>query len=165
MAPLSTSSEPILTTSTSKYNQSPSREKVSVKLSVCFHARVRCRKTIHLNEFSDDEISACWYSDQQYSNMKEEVQNVADLIDRGLLGADNTRYCLRGAESKAPLQSRRRRKIRLAVHREVLKEQALQWAEGTLDPEFIARVCQVESARSLAYARRLALEDEVAARL
>ena len=95
--------------------------------------------------------------------MKEEVQYVADLIDQGLLGADNTRYCLRGAESKAPLQSRRRRKIRLAVHREVLKEQALQRAEGTSDPEFIARVCQIESYRSLAYARQTAQDDELAA--
>lgn len=167
MAPLLAPSAPAITISAKHCTENKSASSLNVpsRHSVHFEERVRVRKTIHLNEFSDDEIDACWYSDQEFNSMRAEVRFAADLIDQGLLETDNTNYCRRGAEEHAPLQSRLRRKIKHALRAAVLEEQRLQWGEGSCDPEFIAEVSQFKSAQSIATARKVALEDELAAML
>ena len=168
MAPLSMTSEPVLATTSVQCiadKKLCSQEIPPAKRSVSFHGRVRCRNSIHLNDFSDDEIDACWYSDTEYSNMEEEIRFLSTLIDQGQLELEDSSYCLRGAESHTALQSSRRHEVKLAVVGEVIREQALQWAEGSSDPEYIAHVSQIKSIQSLEYARRMALEDELAAAL
>jgi hypothetical protein len=163
-APLLTTSRPTISISAEECleNRQCGTPAPTTKRSVHFEERVRARKTIHLNEITDDEIDACWYSEQEFHDMRESVRIAAYLLDEGLLETDNATHCRRGAEAHAPLQSRLRRKMKLAVREAVFGEQAQQWEEGSFDPEFIAEVSALASSRSRYLARQVGLEDEVA---
>lgn len=150
------------------------KDKTHKASSVVFDERVRIRKTIHVNDFSDDEIDACWYSDSEFSEMKREVRFVVDLIEQGLLLTMNNNedycgnsqeYCSRGSECHVPDELRRRRKLKGAACAAILAEQALQSSEGSFDPDYIAEISMVGSFRSQAIAREAGLNDELAAAL
>jgi hypothetical protein len=152
MAPLST---PCL-------EDTPYAKATSKRSVVHFDEQVRVRKSINLVEFSDDEISTCWYSNEEFIAMKEKVHITGHqgFFETDDITANNNRWCRRLAEAHASLQARLRRKIKRAVRDAVLEEQWLQWNEGYHDPDFIAYVSSILSARSKASARQIGLEDE-----
>jgi hypothetical protein len=158
MAPRLTASQPTLASISAE--TCSTKAAPPTKCVVHFEERVWVRRTLHLHEFSDDEIDAYWYSDQEFMNMREELRLAAELIHQGLLETDNTNHCRRGADSHTPLQARLRRKIKRAVIAAVLGEQELQWEEGSSDPDFIAEVSTIKSARSRAAGREMGLEYE-----
>lgn len=170
MAPLSNTSQPAISSSSHRcieieaprYTTGPTTQGAKGS-AVRFFERVQVRKTIHVKNFTKDEIDACWYSDQDFDCMRDDVYIAGNLIDEGLLETDNEDCCRRGAEDHAPLQSRRRRKIKRAVREAVKEEQRLQWEENSSDPEFIAQISQIKSSPSLQLARERALNDERAA--
>lgn len=172
MAPLIATSTPLLDISarqsleTFNNRASTSRHETKVpaptkpRHAVRFEPRVRCRKAIHLNDFTEDELSACWYSHKEFMSMKAEVRYTSGLIEAGLLDDDSENYCRRGADAHSPEEVRQRRLIKQAVRTAVLEEQTLQWREGSCDPEFIAEVSRVKSSQSAATSRKNGIADE-----
>jgi hypothetical protein len=44
--------------------------------SVTFSSTVRVRRTLHRNNFSEDEIEAYWFSGKEFKRMRREVQSI-----------------------------------------------------------------------------------------
>lgn len=163
MAPLQTDSQPTMSFSARDCLENTKEVKQgSDRRSVHFEERVRAKRTIHVNEFTAEEIRTCWYSDKEFKTMKDEVRNAGEFIEQGLFETDTADRCRRGAKAHGPLQTQSRRTIKRAVRKAVLEEQELQFDEGSYDPEFIAEVSSIKSAQSQASARQAGLDDELA---
>jgi hypothetical protein len=131
---------------------------------VAFDERVRVRKTIHINNYSHDEVDATWYSKEELQAIKKDIRHVAKLIEDGLVtnrwGND---YSFRGVDLHVP-DAARRRTVDKSVHCEaVLMEQDLQVEVGSCDPESMASVSRRYSKKSAELAHKVALIDEIEA--
>jgi hypothetical protein len=117
---------------------------------------------MHINNYSDDEVDACWYNDYEFDMMRKNVRSAAKLLQNGMLEQDAAdKCCRRGVEHLERKVTLQRQRNRLASTLAVLEEQELQWEEGICEPEYIARVCKAISASSQASAHAIALKDEL----
>ena len=135
------------------------------KKSVSFHSIVRASKVLHINNYTDEEIEATWYSDSDYAMMKADNRYTAQLFVSGMVQGDDDQYCRRGLESYTPDGSRRRKSNRAAATAAVLDEQDEQFDEGVFEPEYIAQVYKFESEHCQVLANTIALADQEAAQL
>lgn len=130
---------------------------------VTFKQSVRVRKGIHINEYKEDEVRACWYSKYEYKQIKTDNQHDLNMLSNGAFDIDGAKYCLRGIEAYFQQNTSQRRAQRARAVEMVLYEQDLQKQEGSHDPEVIAQVYQLATSFCLEQARHIALQDEFAA--
>lgn len=106
------------------------------KNSVRFHNDVKVKRILHVMNYTDDEIEACWYSREEYMKIQKGVSMTLDLMK--LLNANNANknkvtslsFCTRGLED---LSSEERRSKRIRRHNAVwavLHEQDRQDDDG-----------------------------------
>ena len=128
---------------------------------VTFCEKVKARRTIHLNNYTDDEIDACWYSDLEYYAMKEEIRAVAHLLQEGIV--DIHEDVARGLESRCSSGASRRRELRQAAIDAVLDEQEYQDSCRTCDPDYMALMYKHAGHSAVEDARIQGLCDQRAA--
>jgi hypothetical protein len=133
------------------------------KRTVAFAPTVTGNTTLHVNDYSNDEIQSCWFNDVEYKAIKKDIRFAAKLLtdNNGLLGKDDEHDCQRGLEMHTRKGAHRRLQNKLVARQAVLDEQNLQWEEGVYDPEYLAMVYQVVSSSCQATARDIALKDQL----
>ena len=67
--------------------------------NVSFNPKAKGKLCIHINNYTQKEIRACWYSPREYNQFKREAQCAVALINKGIK-IDETRSSVRGLESK-----------------------------------------------------------------
>ena len=110
--------------------------------TVSFHEVVKAKKTIHISDFSAEEIRSCWYKDEDYEVMKRDVRFEVNLLENDCLVENQSMMTrtARGLEIYSSTAGQVRREIKRRARNAVLEEQRLQREEGSYDPEFIAEI-------------------------
>ena len=164
----------------------------SARRVVSFKSTVRCVETMHFNDYSIEEIKACYYSEIEYQQIRNDIRRTVRTIGEvGTLNEEqfgtvcSSTTTSRGIEH---LVSRTRydlkRENRERVYRVVLNEQFEQRLEleadesmafGALsssgchryemeyDHDMIAAVCRNATRRSVAAAHKVGLQDALVA--
>jgi hypothetical protein len=126
--------ETLTTTSCVKKSLEPKSER-----SVRFSPAVIVRETFHLDDYSDDEFFACWFTAEDYKTMKKVIKCTVNMIEQKVL-LDEVNFTERGLEGKIKEATVLRRESRLAAIDSVLDEQKMQLEEGSADHELLAIV-------------------------
>jgi hypothetical protein len=112
--------------------------------SVSFNEVVRAKKTMHISNFTAEEIRCCWYKEEEYEVMKQDLRFEVNLLENDCVienTTSGTNHTARGLEMfSSTIIGRARREIKSQARTVVLEEQRLQREEGSYDPEFIAEV-------------------------
>jgi hypothetical protein len=124
--------ETLTTTSCVKKSLEPKPER-----SVTFFPGVNVRRTLHINDFSDDEFDACWFSNEDYNTMKKVVKRTVSMIEKKVM-IDEVNFSQRGIEGRTKEATVLRLGSRLTVLDAVLDEQQIQLAKGARDDELLA---------------------------
>jgi hypothetical protein len=124
---------------------------------VKFHNTVRVRETIHMNDYSDDEIRRSWYTKVELKRIKEDLRRIAYLIQTEEL---DDYECWRGLESRIGERAGRRNKIISYAIRVVLWEQEQQSRKRIIDAFAIAEAYLPVSKLSAVMAHNIGLQDE-----
>jgi hypothetical protein len=123
------------------------------KKSVAFSGNVRMKKHMHINNYTPEEIEACWFTKAELSQSSEEISYTIELMTRGE-GADidASKYCTRGLECRTPLGAATKNKNKIAAWDSVMDEQDKQFNMGINDVDTISMVyiqctmsCQVSA--------------------
>lgn len=109
-------------------------ERCMKKKCVSFHDFVSVRHTIHIKNYSDDEVNACWYTRHEVKKIRENARHIAKLLETGTLtklqnddGPNTEDYnCTRGIENLTRTNLMQRQKIRMAAWFAVFDEQDQQ---------------------------------------
>jgi hypothetical protein len=67
--------------------------------AVAFFPLVEVQKHIHLHDYSDSEMDSCWYSDEEFQCIKDEIKLTLDLMEHEKIGDGELWCCMRGLES------------------------------------------------------------------
>jgi hypothetical protein len=113
--------------------------------SVSFNPLVQALRTLHIIDYSDEELRSTWHTALDYDRIKRENRTTIRLMMCGGCGSplslvDSVRYFPRGLEASTREGSNKRRLNKLQSRSAVIDEQELQNAEGQCDPELLADV-------------------------
>ena len=136
------------------------------KRLVKFNKVVHNRRITHLNDLSDELISATWIQPEEYLDIRERcITTVKKMMEGALTDEEleNEELCPRGLEGKTREGSSVRRDHKLDSIAAVIDEQTLQWNEEVLDEEAIMGVYALFSIPCAEAAHTVALQDAEAA--
>jgi hypothetical protein len=137
--------------------------------SVTFAETAKVRLTLHINDYSDDEIDACYYSREHFYGFKRDIKRTARMMQMKRKIDENV-FCTRGLESRTHAGNKTRSTKRKASVCSVLMEQMKQFrseeAEGKncYDDEKIAAMYAPFTRNSTTSAYLTGLSDEMVAR-
>ena len=141
------------------HNQRP---KAKSTKRVNFEPKVHIRKSLHLNNFTDEEFAATWYTSQEFLEIKLECQQTLQMINAGVLKEDNEFFCLRGLEVKSRAAYNERLQMRNACRSAVFQVQDMV-KRGKCGEKLISKIYkhQAKDCKDEAYA--LGIQDQEAA--
>ena len=122
------------------------------------------KETLSLDDYTAEEKSATWYSDEEYAEIKRNVRATLCQWEQGRGGLVKFQHEMRGLEWKTSLGIQRRFLSQSQAISAVLDEQQRQEFNGILDPVKISYVYLPVSSQSASAAHLTALEDERQAR-
>jgi hypothetical protein len=134
-----------------------------VKKSVQFYEIVSIRSTTHINDMSDEEVAAAWFSRRDMMSIKRALATDVKFMVAGETIGPNTTS--RGLEFRSKEGSAKRRANKLNSIHAVLDEQDLQHMRGINEPEGLRKVYTSHSRRCLAESQELGRADEVEMRI
>ena len=146
------------------------KRKEMKRKSVSFQKSVSYRRTISLNEYTKEEIDACWISKDEFKTINADIDVAVDLLLTGNLNkedAEERHHCRRGLEYQTPKGELRRNRLQMATREVVLGEQDIQFDQYgcIIEPFLIAVACQSITKSAIEKARSVALRDELEARI
>lgn len=97
------------------------------KATVSFSSRVVVRHTIHLSDYTPEEIENTFFTKDEYRRIKEDIKFTLELMEADLLDEDSTEFCRRGIEHKTSQGLARRWSTRTESVLAVLAEQDKLW--------------------------------------
>lgn len=144
------------TMSTETVERVPSKTK-----SVSFKSTVRVYPCLHINDYTTEEVTACFLSRKEMSSIKNDLRATLQLICDTLpfTEEEGSEICSRGLEPMLPQGAMRRHRRREAVSA-VLKEQQAQRDNKEYDTDLIADAYTEFTCISERIARKMAKEDE-----
>ena len=114
--------------------------------SVSFNENVYARPTQSLNDYTEAELEACWYNDDEYRQIKKDCIKIVKKMQQGK--RINTRkYSVRGLEKYTGEAIERRELNKINAYIAVLDEQNRQLINGITDPKRIAKQYRLTSAK------------------
>ena len=117
----------------------PQDELVSApRRAVHFGGAVEVRPCIHIDDYTDEEYEATWFSPQEIRQIKREMSTTLRIVNRGLLLPAG--LTIRGLEYRTKVGNESRKASKNAAWNAVLSEQARQRYMGFTDPVQIANV-------------------------
>ena len=135
---------------------SASSRRKSKELSFAPSVTVRCVQ--HLDDFTNEQVEATWYTPDEFKMMKRDVHITVKMMSRNeRLGIDQ---CVRGLEHKTREGRQRRMMNQIESISAVMDEQDLQRLDGTYDDERIARVYKSYTVHCAASAHFHGLSDQ-----
>ena len=170
-------------TMTTKKRKPLSSSQAKQRKSVSFDQSVKVRKTIHILDYTDEELFACWYSNAEFDNIRQNNAVEVKFFFRMKLSSrhgekkndDNgdgwkNLYCKRGLESFLSKSIMKRRHRAIVSREAVYDEQEYQWdhhqggresydVECNSSTRTIARVYEKATLKSRALARYVGLKD------
>lgn len=147
---------------TSEKKKDNKKQSKKAKRSVSFFSSVMVKRTIHINDYTDAEIDACFYSCDEAKEFRQEARQTAKMLEDGLFEADTETQCIRGTECRTRENTKRRQQLRLASSFAVFDEQDEQYENKIVDPEAIADSYRAACGPAMSAARAKALRDEMA---
>lgn len=105
---------------------------------VQFFPMVEMHETLHVNDYTRDEIAHVWYSEAEFAGMRADQKLALDLFEFGIY-TDKDQDCLRGLEARTRWGAKERRYNKELGRAAVFQEQSLQEYDSKYDPEAIAR--------------------------
>ena len=171
-------SDPSVSSSASSPSSSERKRRLttsSAKKSVSFHGSVKVRLTTHINNYTDKEIDACWYSPEDFDAIRADIQTIVNQLQaeedhakprRNRTIPCDDEVCRRGVECKTRKNKICRQQLRMAAWYAVFSEQDLLEEEIYENPSFepekcIAHAYSVVSATALSIAHATALRDQL----
>ena len=144
--------------STRKMNNAIKRntESSTATKGVRFSPTVLVRKTTHLNDYSEQEISQCWYSTDEYNKIRRDCWYQIEALNSGKT-LNGRKYCSRGLEAHTTDGSFIKTRNRQAAIDIVL---FAQYEEGIYDEDNIAVLYQQMTAGCQEYAILLGQRDQ-----
>jgi hypothetical protein len=122
------------------------------KKSVSFSESARMKKHIHINNFTQEEIDACWFPEAERSQSRQEIDYTIELMTRGE-DIDASKYCTRGLECRTPQGAATKNQNKVDAWDTVMDEQDRQFSIGIIDIDSLSmayiqssRSCQVSAA-------------------
>jgi hypothetical protein len=109
--------------------------------TVTFSQDVRIKRTLHKNNYTDEEFQSCWFNDTELRRCQNEMRVVVAMVEQGF-EIDEDKYCLQGLEFQTERGAALRMRSKLESMNAVLDEQDWQTTEGVFDPEKLAMVYQ-----------------------
>jgi hypothetical protein len=89
------------------------------KKRVSFYERAKVKRSLHIVDYTPQEMVACWYTPEEYQAMHEEVRLTAKWMEQGddCLKFNESLYCTRGLEYRTQAGAdQRNRNKRQALH-------------------------------------------------
>ena len=126
---------------------------------VRFNASVTVRNTTALSEYTEEEIENCWFTSEEYDQIKHSMDKQIRKMNRGEKLKDK-KYCSRGLECFADEAHALRQEYKGLAVQAVLDEQYCQFEEGINDEYTIAAAYQLVSKPCLRRAQRMGLADQ-----
>eukprot|EP00535_Pseudo-nitzschia_heimii_P004238 CAMPEP_0197188456 /NCGR_PEP_ID=MMETSP1423-20130617/17827_1 /TAXON_ID=476441 /ORGANISM="Pseudo-nitzschia heimii, Strain UNC1101" /LENGTH=213 /DNA_ID=CAMNT_0042640291 /DNA_START=12 /DNA_END=653 /DNA_ORIENTATION=- len=130
------------------------------KNSVMFAPTVLIYRTMHINDFTDEEINDCWYSDRENKAIVSDCVKIISSMNGSGKRLSSSISCFRGLECRTPQGQKRRASHRFCAFDAVLDEQDTQWDSPENDITKIRDGYRVYSKPSHVEALRIGLEDE-----
>lgn len=128
---------------------------------VSFFASVKVRICLHVNDYTQDEVHACWYNHEEREAMQENARVAAKLVLGGKLRQDTKEFCRRGVEFATLAHKVRRQQLRQKAWFAVFDKQQAQYEIGKPnEPELIAQAYKEASLEASSHAIELALKDQ-----
>ena len=126
---------------------------------VSFNPMSICYDVMHLDDYSDDEMEASWFSADDFAKMREVARAEVHMLEAGLLV--ETR--IRGLEHRTRQGIRRKRHSRERAYRAVFEEIDCQIDEEIIDEFSIAEAYYIHSRAAAIFAQRVAKKDAIEA--
>lgn len=115
----------------------PSSTPRSTSKAVCFNKRVRIRKIKRLEDLTQEEIEATYFSDQELVNIRNGLRaNIRSMVESNYRENQHetvddyerpeSAFCVRGLEHEFPQGKFRRKQLKMMSRGAVLEEQRLQ---------------------------------------
>jgi hypothetical protein len=134
------------------------------KPSISFDPSVHVKSTTHIDEYSEEEIAATWYCEDELKVIKWELVTTLLLMANACIMPSSERLCSRGLECFTPkgraIKEQHRKEARIAV----LDEQDYQFENDIFEPEVIADACLDQTSKSQATATVGGFFDQEAVR-
>ena len=111
--------------------------RLTKRVSFCPHVCVK--RTLHINEFSGDEIQAVWYNERDFDQIRKDIR----ITVQGMLrdqSMNDDHYCSRGLECRTHEGMKSRLRNRVAARCAVFREQNSQSKNGYYDVDKISAV-------------------------
>ena len=171
-------------TTTAQAQSSPrkSQNKTKKSVVVSFFESVRVKKTLHINDYTQDEIDATWYNEMEVatirfntklfvqemeSTKKKKKKNCCKLQHQHQQQQheeddeeEETETTARGLECRTKLGQKRKFTLRRMSQLIVLDEQYRQFVMDEIDPDYLALLYKQSCEQCVLEARQLGEQDE-----
>eukprot|EP00339_Tiarina_fusa_P018774 CAMPEP_0117022308 /NCGR_PEP_ID=MMETSP0472-20121206/16777_1 /TAXON_ID=693140 ORGANISM="Tiarina fusus, Strain LIS" /NCGR_SAMPLE_ID=MMETSP0472 /ASSEMBLY_ACC=CAM_ASM_000603 /LENGTH=190 /DNA_ID=CAMNT_0004728125 /DNA_START=52 /DNA_END=624 /DNA_ORIENTATION=- len=108
--------------------------------SVSFNVDVRCIRALHINNYTDEEITDTWFTKTEYKQMKREIKLTVGMMDKKSRFAEGINFSSRGLEDKTADMIVQKVEHRFLALDAVLDEQDRQREAGICDAEALRLV-------------------------
>ena len=109
------------------------------KRSVSFSPYVHVKRTLHINNYSLEEIEASWYDQADFQRMRDEDDVIVQMMEKRQT-IDEAKYCTRGLEFRTTQGAQQRLRNKAEARDAVLDEQDVQWTMGMTNPQALSSV-------------------------
>jgi len=131
----------IVTTTESPLHESALSTRISPPRStakaVCFNKRVRIRKIKRLEDMTEDEVEATYYTEDELMDIRNDLRSkIRSMVESNYkedqeenvndYDSKSTTFCVRGLEHEFPQGKLRRKQLKMMSRGAVLEEQRLQ---------------------------------------
>jgi hypothetical protein len=127
---------------------------------VSFNPDVYVQETLHINDFSEEEICNAYWAKSDYPMMKKNMAITVRQLELGTYSGDSDQQCLRGLEHRQRKGSQLRKLNKMSGLCSVLDEQERQRIHGEENDEKIAKIYYGANMHCRMAACKLALSDQ-----
>ena len=142
----------------SSFSKEESTEKTRVKL-LQFADYFEEYHHLGLHEYTEEELSNCWFTSQERERILEEHENTIKRMEKGKKAKGNASY--RGLEFETEKGSLDKARRIVKCIDMVMDEQEIQWQHGVFNWDRFARFSQKASKESVRVALNVARRDEI----
>ena len=128
---------------------------------VQFYHSVYIRETLHLNNYSEEERHATWYTRNDAIKIRAEMKHTLDLLKLGEFNGDSEQHCRRGLEYRIGKGASVRQYNKMKGLLAVLEEQENQNFEQRRDDKAIAVAYALATKHCVIEASNMGKMDEV----
>jgi hypothetical protein len=122
------------------------RPRRSMKRRISFSPHVTVCPSLHLNDYTDDEIDACWYHQEEQAEFRDEARFTISVMEKGNIGLHlhQEKHCTtRGLEGLAAEGSQIKKLNRSLALTTVLEQQERQSQAGLRDERQLAKLYSI----------------------